>query len=92
MKKQQSEGQQEGKRKHFVPTDVEVIRNQLISIPPWTHVIEQIGTAGLGAGVITSSRRACHKHQSGSKDRACISSWLNSCFQGMENLPESGTS
>lgn len=45
-----------------------------------------------GAGVITSSGRACHAHRSGSKDRACISSWLNSCFQGMENLPESGTS
>lgn len=42
--------------------------------------------------MITSSERACHEHVSGSKERACISSWLKSCFQGMENLPESGTS
>lgn len=48
MKEKQSDGQQERKRKPFLPTDLGVIRNQLISIPPRTHVIEQIGTAGLG--------------------------------------------
>lgn len=65
MKNQQFEGQQERKRKPFLPTDHRGRygnRSELIGIPPRTHgtyIIEQKGTAGLqGAGMITGLRES----------------------------------